>query len=153
MKILIKSEDAKKLTKLLEQMDVTDTGVELGDDLFVDGKIIVNSADDVVDINGQPIAGGGDAWYKHSGYLEDPDSHYYNYKLLSRASTPFTSIEQLRNDDQLFFPAVYEGFSASLVDVGFEEGKSGNFWYLTTLDGETTQWSDEETISISDTVD
>lgn len=146
MKILIKSEDAKKLTNLSEQMDATDSGVELGKDLNVDGKIVVNSADDVVDINGQPIAGG---LYQHDGFLEDNESNYYNYVCISKVPTKFTSISQLQ--DASFFANYYpDGDTVNGVTVTESHGEPTGYT-INVLGGESYDFSLDE-LTISDTV-
>lgn len=150
MKILIKSEDAKKLAKLLEQMDVTDTGVELGDDLFVDGKIIVNSADDVVDINGQPIAGGGGAFYIHDGFLEDNESNYYNFKVLSSVSTKFTSVDQLESTS--YFANKYEDGDTVISVSVTDDGHGGIVGYTVYVLGGDDYFFNLGELTIHDTV-
>lgn len=137
MKILIKSEDAKKLTNLSEQMDVTDSGVELGKDLNVDGKIVVNSADDVVDINGQPIAGGGGGseFYIHHGYVQDDSFNTYSFKLLSRVSTAYTDFYDLHYDDTKLFQLRADPTN-TIADVSVESGKSDDYFVVSTVDGE-----------------
>lgn len=99
------------------------------------------------------LTGIQDQLYRHSGYLEDPDGYYYNYTVLSRTPTAFTTIDQLEDDDALLFPDVYEGFNSALIAIGFDSDKSGDFRVLYTLDDETHIFYTDETIRITDTAE
>lgn len=46
-------------SEIAEKLGATDNQLEVGTDFYVDGKIKVNTAEDVVDADGNPIAGGG----------------------------------------------------------------------------------------------
>lgn len=117
-------------------MVVEDNGdVTIGKDLAVDGKIIVNSANDVVDIHGQPIAGGSE-FYVHDGYVEAESGTYYNFRVLSRVSTAYADFDALNNDNAKLFQ-ISTVPADQMAGCSVEIDKSGNEYYtVTTVDGE-----------------